>query len=83
MLTAHQDSDAMFKRTRDAFDQMYRDSAKGARVLAFGVHPYISGAAHRIKYFDQMLRYMKKQEGVVFWNGEQIHDWYAKATGTP
>jgi allantoinase len=78
MLTANQDSDAMFKRTRDAFDQMYRESAKGARVLAFGVHPYISGAAHRIKYFDQMLRYMKKQDGVVFWNGEQIHDWYAR-----
>ena len=80
MLTAHQESDAMLKRTCDAFDQIYQESTGGARVLAFGVHPYISGAAHRIKYFDAMLNYMKQREGVVFWNGEQIHDWYCKAS---
>ena len=57
MVSLQQESDAMFKRVRDAFDQTYRESAKGARVLAFGVHPYISGAAHRIKYFDAMLAY--------------------------
>ena len=52
MLTAHQASDAMLNRTRDAFDRLYMDSAHGARILAFGVHPYISGASHRIRYFD-------------------------------
>jgi allantoinase len=72
----------MMKRVRDAFDQMYRESAKGARVLAFGVHPYISGAAHRIRYFDAMLAYMKKRKDVVFWQGEQICDWYTGATGS-
>ena len=81
MVSLQQESDAMFKRVRDAFDQMYRESAKGARVLAFGVHPYISGAAHRIRYFDAMLAYMKKREGVVFWQGDQIHDWYTRAVG--
>ena len=50
MVSLQQESDAMFKRVRDAFDQMYRESAKSARILAFGVHPYISGAAHRIEY---------------------------------
>ena len=80
MLSAHQSSDAMYTRTRDAFDQLYKESARSARVMAFGVHPYISGAAHRIKYFDAMLHHMKKQEGVVFWNGEQIHDWYTTAS---
>lgn len=69
----------MFRRVRDAFDQMYRESAKSACVLAFGVHPYISGAAHRIRYFDAMLSYMKKRRGVVFWQGDQICDWYTKA----
>ncbi len=80
MVAAQQDSNAMYQRTRDAFDQLYKESGKGARIMAFGVHPYISGAAHRIKYFDAMLRYMKKQPGVVFWNGEQIHDWYVSAS---
>jgi peptidoglycan/xylan/chitin deacetylase (PgdA/CDA1 family) len=81
MVSLQQESDAMFKRARDAFDQVYRESAKGARILSFGVHPYISGAAHRIKYFDAMLAYMKKHKDVVFWQGDQIHDWYAKAVG--
>ena len=38
------------------------------------------GAAHRIKYFDAMLAYMKRHPGVVFWQGHQIHDWYRQAT---
>lgn len=81
MLNGQHESDAMLKRVRDAFDQLYRESANGARILSFGVHPYISGAAHRIKYFDAMLSYMKKQKGVVFWQGEQIQDWYRDAVG--
>jgi hypothetical protein len=79
MLSLQHESDAMWKRVRDAFDWLYRESAKSARVLAFGAHPYISGAAHRIKYFDAMLAYMKKHKDVVFWQGEQIYDWYASA----
>jgi hypothetical protein len=74
------ESDAMWKRVHDAFDWMYRESAKSARVLAFGVHPYISGAAHRIKYFDAMLAYMKKRKDIVFWQGDEIYQWYASAT---
>lgn len=70
----------MFRRTRDAFDQIYRESAAGARVVAFGVHPYITGAAHRIRYFDAMLTYMRKHKDIVFWQGEQIYDWYSRAT---
>jgi peptidoglycan/xylan/chitin deacetylase (PgdA/CDA1 family) len=79
MLTCMQESDAMLKRVRTAFDLLYRESAKGARILSFGVHPYISGAAHRFPYFEAMLAYLKKQKGVVFWQGEEIHDWYREA----
>lgn len=78
MLIQQQESDAMFKRARNAFDQIYRESANGARVIAFGVHPYITGAAHRIKYFDAMLAYMRKHKDIVFWQGEQIYDWYSR-----
>jgi allantoinase len=79
MLNGMHESDAMLKRVRDAFELLYRESAKGARILSFGVHPYISGAAHRLKYFDAMLAYLRKQKGVVFWQGEEIHDWYRDA----
>ena len=83
IMVAHQhESDAMYKRVCDAFDRLYLESARGARVMAFGVHPYISGAAHRIQYFEAMLAYMKNHPGVVFWQGQQIHDWYRAATRT-
>ena len=85
MLTAHQASDAMLNRTRDAFDRLYMDSANGARILAFGVHPYISGATHRIRYFEEMLEYLSGRDDVVFWNGQQICDWFEQQvlTSTP
>ncbi len=76
MLTGQHESDAMLKRVRDAFDVLYREAARGARVMAFGVHPYITGAAHRIKYFDAMLRYLRKRRDVVFWNGQRIYEWF-------
>jgi len=77
MVTGLHESDAMLKRVKDAFQTMYRESAKNPRILAFGVHPYVSGAAHRIKYFDAMLGFLRKHKDVLFWNGQQIHDWYA------
>jgi hypothetical protein len=77
MLTSHQRSGEMYERIKDAFDQMHAETAAGsARILAFGVHPYISGVAHRIKYFARMLQYMQDQPGTVFWTGDQIHDWF-------
>jgi allantoinase len=77
MLTGLHESDAMLRRAKDAFDQVYRESAKQPRVLSFGVHPYISGAAHRAKYFDAMLRHFRSHKDVVFWQGEQIFDWFS------
>lgn len=78
MLIGQHESDAMLKRVRDTFETLYRESSHGARVMAFGVHPYISGAAHRIKYFDAMLAYLRKHKNVVFWNGQQIYEWFSR-----
>ena len=77
MITGLHESDAMLKRVKDAFDTMYKESAKSTRILAFGVHPYVSGAAHRIKYFDAMLAYLRKHKDVLFWNGQQIYEWFS------
>lgn len=75
-------SPEMFERARDQFDTLYKEGATGARVMCVSVHPYISGASHRIKYFGQVFDYMKQHEGVRFMTGGEILDWYLAAAGT-
>jgi peptidoglycan/xylan/chitin deacetylase (PgdA/CDA1 family) len=65
-------------RCMDYFERVYAESAKRAKVMAIAVHPYISGVPHRIKYFERVFQFLKKQEGVLFWTGEQILEWYEK-----
>jgi allantoinase len=77
MVSHHHESDVLLKRTIDAFDRLYAESADSARVMAIGVHPYVTGAAHRIKYFEQLYDYINRHD-VVHWTGQQIYDWYAE-----
>jgi allantoinase len=79
MVSHHHESDVLMTRTIDAFDRLYEESARSTRVLAIGVHPYVTGAAHRIKYFEALYAYINNHEGVVHWTGQQIHDWYRQA----
>jgi len=74
-------SDALLKRGRDQFDTLYEESADGARVMCVAVHPYVTGAPHRIKYFDELFEYMKGHEGVIFMTGAEILDWYLDVSG--
>ena len=60
MVSHHHESDVLLKRTADAFDRLYEESAESTRVLAIGVHPYVTGAAHRIKYFEQFYDYINQ-----------------------
>jgi peptidoglycan/xylan/chitin deacetylase (PgdA/CDA1 family) len=78
MVSGQHESDAMLRRAKDAFDRLYAESGDSVRVMAFGVHPYVSGAAHRIRYFEDMLDMFSQRDGVAFWNGDQICDWFTK-----
>ena len=82
MVSHHHESDVLLKRTIDAFDRLYIESAESTRVLAIGVHPYVTGAAHRIKYFEQLYDYINRHD-VVHWTGQQIYDWYADLVPVP
>ena len=42
MVSHHHESDVLLKRTADAFDRLYEEWAESARVLAIGVHPYVT-----------------------------------------
>ena len=39
----------------------------------------ITGASHRIKYYDMIWDYIRKFEGVVYMTGSEILDWYRSA----
>lgn len=73
-------SPEIYDRARDQFDTLHREAARGARVMAIAVHPFITGAAHRTKYFDQIFDYLKGRDGVVFMTGSEILDWYKSVT---
>lgn len=75
-LLQHHPAEELFRRAKDHFDTLYAEGTKTARIMAIAVHPYVSGASHRIKYFDMIFRYMKRRRGVVFWKGEEILDWF-------
>ncbi|UCB50391.1 MAG: polysaccharide deacetylase family protein [Deltaproteobacteria bacterium] len=72
----HHRSPEIYERSRDAFDILYEEGAESARFMGISMHPYVSGAAHRIKYIDKILQYIKEHEHVLFMTGEEILDWY-------
>ena len=74
-------SPELFERAKDHFDTLYREGAESARVMCISTHPYITGAAHRIKYYDAIFEYMSRFEGVVFMTGSEILDWYNGEVG--
>jgi peptidoglycan/xylan/chitin deacetylase (PgdA/CDA1 family) len=79
MVVQHHGAREFESRCMDYFERVYREGAERAKVMAIAVHPYITGVPHRIKYFENVLRRLRKQKGVLFWNGAQILDWYQKA----
>ena len=72
----NQPSDAMLKRTVDQFEQLYGESETVTRVMAISMHPYLTGAPHRIKYLEKIYEHIMAKPDVVMWTGEQILDWY-------
>jgi len=82
MLIQHHKATEYRDRAIDQFDQLYADSTESARVMALVAHPYIMGAPHRLRYFREALEHIRSRPGVVFWTGEQILEWYQRASQT-
>jgi allantoinase len=78
MLIQHHKASEYRDRAIDQFEQLYADARGSARIMALVVHPYIMGAPHRLRYFQEALQHIRSREDVLIWTGEQILDWYAK-----
>jgi peptidoglycan/xylan/chitin deacetylase (PgdA/CDA1 family) len=79
MALHHHASSEWLTRARDQFDRLYAEGARSPRVMAIAVHPYISGVPHRIKYFEAVYDYIRKQKGVWMATGEEIYEHYKTA----
>jgi hypothetical protein len=49
--------------------------------MALAIHPYLSGQPHRIKYLEAIYDYTRKFDGVLYWTGEKILNWYLECGG--
>jgi allantoinase len=76
MLLQHHRASEYSDRAIDQFEQLHQDALAAARVMAIVAHPYIMGAPHRLKYFRKAMQHIHDSDGVLFWTGEQILDWY-------
>ncbi len=79
MMIQHHESPYWLQRCRDTFDRLYQEGEERAKIMALAIHPYISGQPHRIKYLEEVYAYAKSHKGVVFWNGEEILEWWQVA----
>ncbi len=70
-------------RAIDQFEQLFLDAKESARVMALVVHPYLMGVPHRLRYFREALEHISRRPDVVFWTGEEIHDWYMTQSADP
>ncbi len=63
----------------DALEQLTQDK-DGGRVFGIGVHPWMMGAPHRIRYLREALEIMARTPGVLPATAGQIADWFVKGS---
>lgn len=72
-------SDALLKRLEATLAVLERETARGARIVTFGLHPHIIGVPHRAYYMEKALDLLQKRSDTVFVTSSRIADWYRAA----
>ena len=72
----HYEADDFRDICKAQFDQLYQEGAESGRVICISVHPYLTGKPHRIKYFDETLRYIMSHKDVWPATADQIAEYY-------
>jgi allantoinase len=79
MIVQHHESDYLLHRAVDQFDRLYAEGETRAKIFPLAIHAYISGQPHRIKFLEEIYNYARRFDGVLYWTGEEILDWYLKS----
>jgi allantoinase len=64
----------------DGLDQLAIEASASARVMGIGVHPWMLGAPHRIRYLVETLEAVAARSDVVVATAGEIATWYADQT---
>lgn len=62
----------------DQFHTLHRESQANGLVMCIAFHPYVTGQLHRIRAFEQALRYVSSHDDVWMATGEEIASWYVE-----
>lgn len=60
---------------KSAFDELYEESKVAPTFCPFTFHPYISSRPGRGKVLAELIRHMRKREGVWFGTGSEVARW--------
>ena len=63
---------------KEGFDTMYQDGADNGRLLVLNLHPWLIGQPFRIRYLNDALGYITRQDGVWTATGSEIVEWYRR-----
>jgi peptidoglycan/xylan/chitin deacetylase (PgdA/CDA1 family) len=76
-------AEELYTRCAAAIDTLHAESAAAPRVLAIALHPYLTGAAHRIAVLDRILAYAHARDGVCVMTASELLDWYVAQVPQP
>ncbi len=79
MIVQHHEAEYWTRKCLDTFERYYLEGAERAKIMALAIHPYISGQPFRIKYLERIYDELRQYPDVLFWNGEEILDWYLRS----
>jgi allantoinase len=71
-----QPSDEIYRRGRAHFDRLYMEGERIPRVMAISIHPYLTGAPHRIGHLEALYDHILSHPDVIVCTGADILDIY-------
>ena len=60
----------------DHFDVLYDEGEESGRVMAIGIHGFLVGQPHRIRYLERALEHIAGHSDVWLTTSDEIAEWY-------
>ena len=71
------------KLVMEAADRLVLDSVASGRMMSLGLHPWVIGQPHRIRYLGRILAHLRDKDGIWFATAREIADSYRAQVSPP